>query len=208
MYRIFPGKITVMILIKKYFASTWRLVLWDVTLSSLVDRYQQFERLWCLCLYHRVGITCGKNFLSFVPGYTVTHLRSRQPASVCSQKHDTGARRIQTTYSHPISLGLTMIQVWFPCIWNTLKAHHVPEQIYWTFLVPAASVALSSSPHVPELFSGNALQLTLINKLYLQLKVTESCYTFVVIFKSDSVYDALNCRQAPSPDYTRPKHAE
>ena len=70
------------------------------------------------------------------------------------------------------------------------------------------SVALSSSPHVPELFSGSALQLTLINTLYLQLKVIESYYTFVVIFISDSVYGAINCRQAPYPVYTRPKRAE
>jgi hypothetical protein len=52
------------------------------------------------------------------------------------------------------------------------------------------------------------LHLTLINTLYFQLKVTKSCYTFVVIFKPDSVYGAPNCRQAPYPEDTRPKHAE
>jgi hypothetical protein len=71
-----------------------------------------------------------------------------------------------------------------------------------------ASVALSSSPHVPDLSSGNALQLTLINPLYLQLKVIKSCYTFVVIFQSDSEYGAPNCRQARYPENTRPKDAE
>lgn len=101
-----------------------------------------------------------------------------------------------------------MIQIQFPGIWNIPKARYPPERVYRTFLVPAASVALSSSPHVPELFSGNALQLTLINTLYLQLKVIKSCYTSVVIFKSDSVYGAPNCKQAPYPEYTKPKHAE
>jgi hypothetical protein len=59
-----------------------------------------------------------------------------------------------------------------------------------------------------EPFAGNILQLTLINIMHLQLKVIKSCYTFVVIFKSDSVYGAPNCRKAPYPEYTRPKHAE
>jgi len=138
-----------------------------VTLSSLVDRYQQYERMWCLCLYHRVDISWQRLSIICTWLHSVTSQKQTTCISVFTKTWHWNQMNPDHTfipYLPRINCDTVLVSWYLEHSKSSLSSRMSTLNISDTHV----SVALSSSPHVPELFSGNALQLTLINTLYLQ----------------------------------------